>query len=280
MEPYRLKKSQLGACRIGLSMWNRPVGFVRSTIALSLASLDGFQVTSTGINMTAPASALGGGHQLETLDEAVQTLRSQGLVSEARAERCEIVDLEDPTKVLASVDRSALIPLGIPMKGVHTNGLVSTSRGLRMWLAKRGSRSPSHPGKYDNLAAGLVAMGQTLDDAMLSETWDEASVPPEAAALATEEGALDYCCAVEGGLAWGRIFIFDLLLPLDFRPHNRDGSVDHFELWALDDLRSIMDNDRHFKFTSALVVKDCIRRTAGSEARKGTWSPVNEAPGA
>lgn len=67
-------------------------------------------------------------------------------------------------------------------------------------------------------------------------------------------------CARAEGLCDDVVFCFDLELPPDFRPENRDGEVEEFYLWPLERVREVISESCDFKFNCALVIIDFLAR--------------------
>ena len=73
-------------------------------------------------------------------------------------------------------------------------------------------------------------------------------------------GAIRYCCATAAGLRPDVIYNFDLELPADFEPVNKDGEVQSFELWPVERLMSVVRESAEFRFNCSLVIIDWLIR--------------------
>jgi 8-oxo-dGTP pyrophosphatase MutT (NUDIX family) len=123
-----------------------------------------------------------------------------------------------------------------------------------MWVAQRSQNKPTEPGKLDQLVAGGQPVGIGLQDNVLKECWEEAGIPPEIARQAKPVGAISYCRETSQGLRPDVIFAFDLELPVDFKPVNKDGEVAAFFLWSMEQVISTVRDSTAFKVNCALVV--------------------------
>ena len=97
-------------------------------------------------------------------------------------------------------------------------------------------RSPTKqtaPNKLDHLVAGGQPFGLGLFENLLKECAEEASLARELAARAKPVGIVSYVTEHEGGVRNDVLFCYDLELPEDFIPVNRDGEIAGFELWPI-----------------------------------------------
>ena len=86
---------------------------------------------------------------------------------------------------------------------------------------------------------------------------------------AVSVGALSYRTRRREGLRRDVLYIFDLELPPDFTPVNRDGEISTFELWPIDQVLDRVRDTDDFKFNCALVAIDFL-------IRHGVLTPENE----
>ena len=64
------------------------------------------------------------------------------------------------------------------------------------------------------------------------------------------------------GLRDDLIFSYDLELPLDFQPSNKDGEVEDFQLWPVERVMEVVAGGDEFKFNCNLVLIDFFIRHA------------------
>ncbi|HEX6121335.1 MAG TPA: DUF4743 domain-containing protein [Dongiaceae bacterium] len=161
---------------------------------------------------------------------------------------------------LMRLERAAVPIFGVPAFGVHMNGFVRDGGRLKLWVGTRAADRPVEPGKLDHLVAGGVPLGMGVQECLVKECEEEASIPAALAARATPVGAIRYRMEHEGWLRNDTMFVYDLELPADFTPVNRDGEIARFRLMALDEVEFILSAGEEFKFNVALVLIDFLIR--------------------
>jgi len=129
-----------------------------------------------------------------------------------------------------------------------------------MWIARRASDKPTYPGMLDNTVAGGQPIGLGLFENLIKECEEEAGIPAELAGHAVAVGAITYCVEAADGLKPDVQFCYDLELPGDFTPVNRDGEIQEFFLWPIDKVATVVRDTREFKFNCNLVIIDFLVR--------------------
>jgi hypothetical protein len=185
--------------------------------------------------------------------EVLYELRHEGLIPGWRDE-CYPVSVSFSESPYLVIERAAVPLFGIRAYGIHVNGFVHDAQGMKMWVARRSQTKPTAPGKLDQLVAGGQPVGIGLRDNVLKECWEEAGIPPEIACQAKPVGAISYCRETLQGLRPDVIFAFDLELPADFTPVNKDGEVAGFFLWSMEQVIATIQDSTAFKANCALVV--------------------------
>lgn len=177
------------------------------------------------------------------IQAAAEALHARGAIRGWRGEAyaCE-APLGDPCAErgaeLFRLERAAFRFLGLMSRAVHINGWWPDGR---MLCGRRALHKPTDPGKLDNLAAGGLAAGEELLACARRELWEEAGVPPALSGALRPAGALRATRVEPEGLHDEVLHCFDLDLPADFRPANRDGEVAEFLALAPDELRRRLD---------------------------------------
>ena len=198
------------------------------------------------------------------LEQACERLVEAGHLPALRGEPYAVASAAGPA--LATLDRAAALYFGIHTLGVHVNG-ISSGEAPRMWLARRARHKRDFPGLLDNLVGGGCPHGLSLDRCVADEAWQEASLPPALARQAVPRGSLQYRFATEDGLVDADVFVYDVFVPDDFSPRNRDGQVDGFLALGLDELvERLQAEPGAFKFNSALVALDYLVRAGALAA--------------
>jgi 8-oxo-dGTP pyrophosphatase MutT (NUDIX family) len=191
------------------------------------------------------------------LAEAAHALRDAGLAPGWRDEPLDVRAAPEAAP-LATIERAACRPLGIPTVAVHMNGCLPDGR---LWVARRAEHKMVDPGLWDNLVGGMVAAGESLERALEREAYEEAGL-----ALATLQprrgGLVHEARPVFEGYMVETVQVFDVLLPADFAPRNVDGEVAVFAALTPAEL---VDRIAAGVFTleAGLVTLDHLLRRAG-----------------
>lgn len=159
----------------------------------------------------------------QALQQLAETLRAEGRIPAWRDERHDWLD--EWGRVRLSIERAAFRTLGLRSRAVHIHAYVDEDT---IWLARRAASKAVDPGRLDNLAAGLVAAGESLEDCMLRELAEEAGVPARLGRLAQACGVIHSQRLEADGVHDELLYCYDLALPPDFQPCNQDGEVAEF----------------------------------------------------
>jgi hypothetical protein len=234
------------------------VGYVKPALA---AKLRDFQDT-----FTVTREALGLNHRLQGIEgrtngvaQVMEALMQHGVVPGWRGEKYKVATTYSAPTVF-EIERAAVPLFGTIGCGVHMNGVTWRSGELCMWVGKRSLSKPTGPGKLDQMVAGGQPTGISLKNNLIKECAEEANIPAEIAALSKPVGAITYCMERLEGLRRDVLFIYDLVLPEDFEPENKDGEMEGFRLMTIDELCACVQGTCDFKFNCALVVIDFLIR--------------------
>jgi 8-oxo-dGTP pyrophosphatase MutT (NUDIX family) len=195
----------------------------------------------------------------QAVDAVVDALVAEHRVPKWRNETFDVAARWGEPPVLR-LDRGAVPFFGTRAYGVHLNGYRREGDALHLWVGRRAPDKKVAPDKLDNLVAGGVGNGHGLDETLLKESEEEASIPTAVANRAIPVGAVSYRMETPLGIRDDVLFVYDLELPVDFVPQNRDGEIVRFELMpaavVLDRVRTTDD----FKFNVNLVILDFALR--------------------
>ncbi|KAF0036522.1 hypothetical protein F2P81_011834 [Scophthalmus maximus] len=151
---------------------------------------------------------------------------------------------------------------GVKRYGVHINGYtVSDSGEVSMWLARRSPTKQTYPGLLDN----LVSTNQTrfhslgIKHTLVKECQEEACIPAAIAEKARPVTTISYTYEDEEGVFAESQFVYDLELPLEFKPRVGDGEVQEFYLLPMDKVKDLLVTD-DFKPNCAMVALDFLIR--------------------
>jgi hypothetical protein len=224
------------------------VGYLPERIAAPLQSMPAVRCLPDRVVLEDPAALPAIGQELA--ERGLYRWRGEAFDVRARSDG----------PVLARIDRGALPSFGIQAVGVHVNGLVRCEDGLEMWVARRAKDKQLDPWKLDNIVAGGVPAGLDLMKTLIKEAGEEATVPPELAAMAAQVGVIGYAMERPEGLRRDILYCYDLTLPEDFVPAATDGEVEAFERWPISRVVETVRETDDFKFNVALVLIDLFLR--------------------
>jgi len=161
---------------------------------------------------------------------------------------------------IAVVDRAAAACLGLRSFGQHLNGYVRDADQLFMWIGRRARDRRVFPGALDNMVAGGLPHGVSLQENLIKECEEEAGMPRRLAEAARPVGALSYNRVAERGFRPDVLYCYDIELPQDFRPQNTDGEVEAFMLKPIAEVAAIVHDSDEFKPNCNLVILDFLIR--------------------
>jgi 8-oxo-dGTP pyrophosphatase MutT (NUDIX family) len=215
-----------------------------------------FAVEHDRVRMSCGADVLTLSH---LIDEVVDALVAENRVPKWRNETFDVAPHWGAPPVFR-LDRGAVPFFGTRAYGVHLNGYRREGDILYLWVGRRSPDKRVAPDKLDNLVAGGVGNGHSLEETLLKEGEEEASIPDHITRRAIPVGAVSYRMETELGIRDDVLFVYDLEMPADFVPQNRDGEIVKFELatasTVLDRIRTTDD----FKFNVNLVILDFALR--------------------
>ena len=204
----------------------------------------------------------------EAVDLVLERLAADGKMQPLRNEAFSVV-ASFKGEELMRIDRAGVPLFGVRAYGVHMNGFVRTEDGLKLWIARRSLSKRIAPGKLDNIVAGGQPAGLSFLDNLIKECDEEADIPRALAARAKPVGAITYCMESADGLKCDCMICFDLELPPDFTPRPKDGEVENFMLWPVEQAIEAVRTTDAFKFNVNLVIIDFA-------IRHGLISPESE----
>lgn len=240
--------ARLPAGRRRLLHGGETIGYVDPVLADRLRQEPGFQPAGPDMVLTDPA----------VLPLVARRFSEEGYYR-WRGEAFDVRPSVDAPPV-STIDRGALPAFGVQAIGVHVNGLVRTSDGLSLWVARRAADKALDPSKLDHVVAGGVPAGLTPWDTLIKEAGEEAAIGPSLAARAAPAGRIAYAMMRPEGLRRDVLFCYDLELPPDFTPVPVDGEVAGFELWPIDRVFAVVRDTDDFKFNVNLVLLNLFIR--------------------
>ncbi len=196
----------------------------------------------------------------EALAEPVNALAADGLIPGWRDETYAIRNRFDDAP-LALIERAASRFFGTQTYAVHLNGVVEYAADAprQFWIGRRSSSKATDPRMLDNVVAGGIGWGYSVEDTILKECWEEAGIPAELAARAVPGRAVHVLCSLPEGTQAEQIFIYDLPLPPGFTPHNQDGEVAGHQLADAAKLLAWIEAGE-LTLDASLATLDCLLR--------------------
>src|SRR5216683_1585814 len=193
------------------------------------------------------------------VDTVVDALVAENRVPKWRNETFDVAPRWGASPVFR-LDRGAVPFFGTRAYGVHLNGYRRKGNSLSLWVGRRAPDKRVAPDKLDNLVAGGVGNGHGLDDTLSKEGEEEASLPTSLTKRSVPVGAVSYRMETELGIRDDVLFVYDLEMPADFAPKNRDGEIVQFELMPASVVLERVRTTDEFKFNVNLVILDFALR--------------------
>ena len=205
------------------------------------------------------------------LGSVIGALAAEGRIPGWRDETYAIRNAFDAPP-LAYIERAASRFFGTMTYAVHLNGVVEYADGgaPRLWIARRSHTKATDPGMLDNVVAGGIGWGFSVETTIVKECWEEAGIPEEIAARAVAGRTAHVLQSLPEGTQAEQIFIYDLALPADFAPRNQDGEVGEHRLARIDEVARWIEEGA-MTVDASLATLDCLlrRRWIDEEACAG-----------
>lgn len=162
---------------------------------------------------------------------------------------------------LGRLDRRLAPLLGVRSYGIHVNGYCMRDGQMMMWIARRAADRDVYPGMLDNMIAGGLPDGLTVQENLCKEAHEEAGLSPAQASTARAVGSIQYCQQQDADrLKPDTLFVYDLDMGTDWQPVNTDGEVAEFMLMPVAEVTELAASGGHFKPNCALVILDFLIR--------------------
>jgi len=193
------------------------------------------------------------------MHEVLSSLEAKGVVSHLHGEQYPVTASSRQCARFL-IDRACAAYFGVRAFGQHLNGFVRTSDGLKMWVARRSADRRVFPNRLDNLVAGGLPYGMSMEENLRKECREEAGMPESLANRAVAVGAVTYCRDSKRGLKPDVMYCYDLELPEDFEPRCTDGEVESFQLRPVEQVMETVRETDEFKLNCNLVIIDFFIR--------------------
>ena len=234
------------------------VGLVRPAFASTLVEFTGvFQVDDRGVSLADDLRTPD--ERTQAVDSVLRRLAERDVIRHWRNESYPVATAFSAPPLL-TMARAAATLFGIRAYGLHVNGIVRDGADIHMWIGRRSADRAVAPDKLDQLVAGGQPAGLSLAENLIKECAEEADIPQTLSETAVPVGAISYRTAWGEGLKRDVLFLYDLVLPVDFVPRNTDGELAGFDLWPLARVAERVRDTDDFKFNCSLVVIDFLIR--------------------
>lgn len=234
------------------------VGWIRSTDVPLLARWpDVFEIAGQRVTMSPRFATVD--ERSAALAVVIGALAADGRIPGWRNETYAIRNAFDAPP-LAYIERAASRFFGTMTYAVHLNGIVEYAAGApQLWIARRSDTKATDPGMLDNVVAGGIGWGFSIETTIVKECWEEAGIPEQIAAQALAGRAVHVLQSLPEGTQAEQIFIYDLALPEDFAPHNQDGEVGEHRLARIDEVARWIEEGA-MTVDASLATLDCLLR--------------------
>jgi len=189
------------------------------------------------------------------VDGVVDALVAERRVPKVRNETFDVAPRWGERPIFR-LDRGAVPFFGVRAYGVHLNGYRYDGCNYSLWIGQRAKNKQVAPGKLDNVVAGGIGNGYGAAATLAKEAEEEAAIDGQLIGRAVACGALTYCMETRNGVRDDVMFVYDLEMPPDFTPCNRDGEIAGFELMPLAEVLERIRTTTDFKFNVNLVILD------------------------
>jgi 8-oxo-dGTP pyrophosphatase MutT (NUDIX family) len=243
-DPARVVPLTAGDARVGLLRRDNAEALRRFPEVFA-ARDDAVELVAAG-DVTAVSGAI---------DAVVDVLVGEGRVPKWRNETFDAAPRWGAPPIFR-LDRGAVPFFGTRAYGVHLNGYLRRGETLCLWVGRRSPDKQVAPNKLDNLVAGGIGNGHGVRETLLKECEEEASIPRSLLEHATPASAVSYRMETRLGIRDDVLFVYDLEVPGDFVPKNRDGEIVHFELMPVSAVLERIRTTSDFKFNVNLVILD------------------------
>ena len=193
----------------------------------------------------------------DALGQVIRVLADEGRITGWRDETFAIRNaFDDPP--MAFIERAASRLFGTMTYAVHVNGLIDKAIALstltptpvsasvptftagddcdlasesaavnlnRLWIARRSHSKAVDPGMLDTLVGGGIGWGWSIEQTLIKECAEESGITETLARQSVPGRTIHVLAEIEEGTQAEQLFVYDLVLPVDFRPTAMDGEV-------------------------------------------------------
>ncbi|CAB3692675.1 NUDIX hydrolase [Trinickia soli] len=240
-------------------MASEQVGWIRERdVALLTHWPDVFEIDAAAVRLSARFDT-DADRRSAALAAVIGALAGQGAIIGWRDETYAIRNAFDAAP-LAYIERAAARFFGTMTYAVHLNGIVKyADRAPQLWIARRSETKATDPGMLDNVVAGGIAWGLSIEETIVKECWEEAGIEADLARKAERGRTVHVLQSLPEGTQAEQIFVYDLPMPEDFAPRNQDGEVGEHRLARVDEVARWVEEGR-LTVDASLATLDCMLR--------------------
>ena len=196
----------------------------------------------------------------KTLENTCELLYKHKILNEVTGEMFPC-SLSLGKKEYFFLDRALVEYLGIRGYGVHLIAYVKENSKIKLWIPLRAKNKRVEPNKLDNTVAGGIASGETVRQALIRESSEEASFNRNLLKKVVQTGTINYNWRNKKfSLRRDTLFLFDLEISKDTIPKNKDGELQNFKLIPDKKVINKIQNTTEFKKNCALVLANFFIR--------------------
>jgi len=173
--------------------------------------------------------------------------------------RDELLDVFAEGQPIAVMERTALRPLGLLTRAVHLNAWTPAGD---LWAAQRAHTKSTDPGLWDTLVGGLCAAGETLEDSLLRESYEEAGLRPADVAAHTPLRTIARIHKrLPEGMQVEDVLVSECVLPASVTPANVDGEVSCIRALSPETLWRMIRGDAFTLEAELVILTSLLGRT-------------------
>ncbi|CAN5405649.1 hypothetical protein BH11PSE7_BH11PSE7_23800 [soil metagenome] len=196
------------------------------------------------------------GEPTASLALVAAALRDTGLAHAWRDEQLAVPDAQG--RRVATVERAVVRVLGVTTHAVH---LVGLSPDDRVWVQQRSLDKANDPGLWDTLMGGMVSAADSVESALVRETWEEAGLVTSSLLHVARGGRITTRRPSSDGAGAGYVIEhidwYRCVVPDGMKPLNQDGEVQQFALVDSVDLARQLQRNA-FTQEAALILCDAL----------------------
>ncbi|MCC2314012.1 NUDIX hydrolase [Cellulomonas xiejunii] len=229
------------------------LGWVPHDLLPQLRGRAGFSVSNDAVVLSPTLTSVA--DRSDVLAHLAQEWRDEGLVPGWRDESYDVVPYAGGP-VVCRMERAVTRLFGCINRGVHLNGYTRDDGQLRMWVARRSAQKATFPGLLDQMVAGGVGSGLSLDSVIRREAQEEAGIPAGMTADLRVASVVTMFMEHQGRIFRDVEYVYDLELPSDFVPSNADAEVSEFMQLPMAEVLRLVAQTTQFKPDCNLVILD------------------------